>query len=99
MRSATCCSSPPAAPNADNAATAANAYADVYVDRAAGAEVVARAVAPLDPYEPDVTRSVLLAALAGLAIGSLLRAPGGMACGAIRSERQLRSSRVLRTWQ
>jgi polysaccharide biosynthesis transport protein len=55
--------------NSDRAAAAANAYADAYVALASGAEVVTRAVAPSDPYEPDVARLVLLAALAGLVIG------------------------------
>ncbi len=49
--------------NADNAALAANVYADTYVAGTPGTEVVDRAVAPTDPYEPDVVRSVLLAAL------------------------------------
>ena len=65
--------------NADNAATAANTYADVYVEQTPGAEVVDRAVAPSDPYEPDVVRSVLLAALAGLVIGVVACARGGVA--------------------
>jgi polysaccharide biosynthesis transport protein len=55
--------------NSDRAAAAANAYADAYVALASGAEVVTRAVAPSDPYEPDVARLVRLAALAGLVIG------------------------------
>ena len=65
--------------NADNAATAANVYADVYVAQAPGAEVIDRAVAPADPYEPTVVRSVLLAALAGLVIGVIGRARGAVA--------------------
>lgn len=76
--------------NADNAATAANVYAEVYVEEApAGAEVVNRAVAPSDPYEPDVTRSVLLAALVGLAIGVVAALLVAWRGATIRSGRQL----------
>jgi hypothetical protein len=75
--------------NADNAATAANAYADVYVAQAPGAEVVDRAEVPSDPYEPDVARNVLLAALAGLVIGVVAALLVAWRDGTIRSERQL----------
>jgi capsular exopolysaccharide synthesis family protein len=75
--------------NADNAAAAANAYADVYVAQAPGTEVVDRAVAPSDPYEPDVVRSVLLAALAGLVIGVAAALLVAWRDTTIRSERQL----------
>ncbi len=75
--------------NADNAATAANAYADVYVDQAPGTEVVDRAVPPSDPYEPNVARSVLLAALAGLVIGVVAVLLAAWRDTTIRSERQL----------
>jgi receptor protein-tyrosine kinase len=75
--------------DADNAATAANLYADVYVAQAPGTEVVDRAVAPSDPYEPDVVRSVLLAALAGLVIGVVGALFVAWRDATIRSERQL----------
>jgi receptor protein-tyrosine kinase len=75
--------------NADNAATAANAYADGYVGQAQDAEVVDRAVAPSDPYEPDVARNVLLAALAGLVIGVVAALGVARRDATIRSERQL----------
>ncbi len=75
--------------NAANAATAANAYADVYVARAPGAQVVDRAVPPSDPYEPTVARSVLLAALAGLVIGVVAVLVVAWRDTTIRSERQL----------
>ena len=75
--------------NADNAAIAANTYADVYVEQAPGTQVVDRAVAPSDPYEPDVVRSVLLAALAGLVIGVVASLIMAWRDTTIRSERQL----------
>jgi polysaccharide biosynthesis transport protein len=75
--------------NAENAATAANAHADVYVGRAPGAEVVDRAVRPSDPYEPDVVGSVLWAALAGLVIGVVAALIVGWRDPTVRSERQL----------
>jgi polysaccharide biosynthesis transport protein len=75
--------------NADNAATAANTYADVYVGRAPGAEVVDRADAPSDPYEPDVAHNVLLAALAGLVIGVVAALVIAWRDTSIRSDRQL----------
>lgn len=75
--------------NADNAAAAANAYAGVYVERAPGTEVVDRAVTPADPYEPNVVRSVLLAALAGLAIGVVAALLVAWRDTAVRSARQL----------
>jgi capsular exopolysaccharide synthesis family protein len=75
--------------NADNAATAANAYADVYVGQAQDAEVVDRAVAPSDPYEPDIAVTVLLAALAGLVIGVVAALVVAWRDSTIRSERQL----------
>jgi capsular exopolysaccharide synthesis family protein len=75
--------------NADNAATAANAYADVYVDQTPGAEVIDRADVPSDPFEPDVVRSVLLAALAGLLIGVVAALVVRWRDTTIRSERQL----------
>ena len=75
--------------NADNAATAANGYADFYVERTPGAQVVDRAVAPSDPYEPQVLRSVLLAALAGLVIGAVAALVMAWLDTTIRSARQL----------
>ena len=75
--------------NADNAATAANAYADVYVEQAPGTEVVDRAVPPSDPYEPNVVSSVLLAAIAGLVIGVVASLLAAWRDTTIRSERQL----------
>ena len=75
--------------NASNAATAANAYADVYVERTPGAEVVDRAAEPSDPYEPDVLRTVLLAALAGLAIGVVAALVVAWRDTTVRSARQL----------
>ncbi len=78
-----------ASTNADNAATAANVYADAYVEQTQGTEVVDRAVPPSDPYEPDVVRSVLLAALAGLVIGIAAVLLSAWRDTTIRSERQL----------
>jgi capsular exopolysaccharide synthesis family protein len=75
--------------NADNAATAANAYADVYVGASPDAAIVDRAVAPSGPYEPDVARTVLLAALAGLVIGAVAVFVVARRDTSIRSERQL----------
>jgi capsular exopolysaccharide synthesis family protein len=75
--------------NADDAAAAANAYADVYVSWAPGTQVVGRAVAPSDPYEPDVARSVLLAALAGLVIGVVAALLVAWRGAATRPERRL----------
>lgn len=75
--------------NADNAATAANVYADAYVELAPAAEVVERAVPPSDPYEPNVVRSVLLAALAGLAIGVVAALVVARRDTTIRSARRL----------
>jgi capsular exopolysaccharide synthesis family protein len=75
--------------NADDAAAAANAYADVYVAWTPGTEVVTRAVSPSDPYEPDVVRSVLLAALAGLVIGGVAALLVAWRNAAARPERRL----------
>ena len=75
--------------NADNAATAANVYADAYVAQAPGAEVIDRAVPPADPYEPTVLRSVLLAALAGLVIGVIAALVVRWRDTTVYSERQL----------
>jgi capsular exopolysaccharide synthesis family protein len=75
--------------NAENAATAANVHADVYADQAPGAEVFDRADVPSDSYEPDVVRSVVLAALAGLVIGVVAALLVAWRDGTVRSERQL----------
>lgn len=75
--------------NADTAAAAANGYADVYVAQTSNTEVVDRAVAPSDPYEPDVARTVLMAALAGLVIGVVAALLVAWRDATIRSEGQL----------
>jgi len=77
--------------NAENAAIAANTFADVYVaPKGEGAEVVGRASVPSDPFESDVLRNTLLAALLGLIIGLVAAAMAGLFDRTLRSSRQLR---------
>lgn len=76
--------------NAENAAFAANTFADVVVaPRGEGAEVIDRATVPADPFEPRTWRNVLLAAGAGLLIGLVAAWIVRRADSTIRSRRQL----------
>ena len=85
----TCWRSAPAAPMRTTRRRRPTLYADEYVEQTPGAVVVDRAVAPADPYEPDVLRSVLLSALAGLAIGVVAALVVRWRDTTLRSERQL----------
>lgn len=76
--------------NAENAAIAANTFADVYVaPKGDGAEVIGRASVPSDPFESDVLRNTLLAALLGLIIGLVAAVIAGLFDTTLRSSHQL----------
>ena len=76
--------------NAENAATAANAHAAVYVaQRGDGAELIDPATVPSDPYEPDTVRNTLLAFGAGLLIGIVAALLLRRSDSSIRSTRRL----------